>query len=168
MECISEPPYYCSKGVIKCVQSCTNITGNKGIEYMFEIKCSSIHQRFRKIVACYNKQKVKKVLTFPIFDNEFLSSSKQLKIGPKNCVFTIKHEDMCHYNFQCFMFGGLMLDYIIMNIFLETAEQEMNSMVNTFFAKIKDDRIHLYQGSLQDYAPKKTIPYTKKHYIQII
>ena len=107
-------------------------------------------------------------LTFPIFDNELLYSSKQLKIGPKDCVFPIKHEDMCNYNTQCFMYGGMILDGIIMNIFSDTGEQEMNSVVNIFFAIIKDDGIYLYQGSLQDYTQKKTITDTKIHYVHII
>ena len=46
------------------------------------------------------------------------------------------------------MSGCLMLDYIIMHIFLETAEQEMNCVVNILSAKIKGDEIYLYQGSL--------------------
>ena len=93
--------------------------GNKGIGYMFMTNCSPLNQWFRKIVACYNKQKGGK-LTFSMFDNEVLSSSKQLKIGPKYCVFPIKHEDMCNYNPKCFMSGGLMLEDIIINIFSET------------------------------------------------
>ena len=99
---------------------------------MFERNCSSLDQGFRKIVYCYNKQKGKKNLTSPILDNKLLSSYKQLKIDPKCCVFPIRNEDMCKYNPQCFMPGVLMLDNIIMNIFLETAEQEMNYVVIFF------------------------------------
>ena len=33
------------------------------------------------------------------------------------------------------MSGGLMLDKIIMNIFLETEEQEMNSVINMYIQK---------------------------------
>ena len=76
-----------SKVVIQRVQNCTNIPGNKGIGYMFETKCSSLHHQSRKIDPCYNKQKWNKKLSFPIFDNEFSSSSKQLKTGPKYCFF---------------------------------------------------------------------------------
>ena len=53
------------------------------------------------------------------------------------------------------MSGGLMLDKIIMNIFSETAEQEINSVVNNLFSKIKNDEIYLYQKSLQGYTWKK-------------
>ena len=38
------------------------------------------------------------------------------------------------------MSGGVILDKIIMNIFSETAEQEMDSVIKKF-AKIKDDEI---------------------------
>ena len=65
---------------------------------MFNTNCSSLGQRFGKVVACYNKQNGNKKLTFTIFDNGLLSSSKQLKIGPKDCVFTIKHEDTGYFN----------------------------------------------------------------------
>ena len=41
------------------------------------------------------------------------------------------------------MSGGLMLDDIIMNIFSEIVEQDMNSMINKYFAKIEDDGIYL-------------------------
>ena len=43
----------------QCVQNCTYIPGNKGIVYMFETNCSSLHQQFKIIVACYNKEKGK-------------------------------------------------------------------------------------------------------------
>ena len=72
----------------------------------------------QKIVTCYNKRKGKK--TFPIFDNEFLPSSKKLKIGAKDFIFLIKQEDMFDYNPNYFMSGGLNLDFVIMSIFSET------------------------------------------------
>ena len=48
MEYISESPNHCSKGVLLCVQNCTNIHRNKGIGYMFETNCSSLNQKFRE------------------------------------------------------------------------------------------------------------------------
>ena len=60
------------------------------------------------------------------------------------------------------MSGVLILVDIIVNIFSETEEQEMNSMINIFFPKIKDDGIYLYQESLQDYTRKKTVTDTNK------
>ena len=51
-----------------------------------------------------------------MFDNEFLASSKQLKIGPRYFIFPIKQEDTCDYNPRCFVSSGLILDYIIMNL----------------------------------------------------
>ena len=44
-----------------------------------------------------------------------------------------------------------------MNILSETVEQKMNSVINKYFAKIKDDVIYLYQGSIQDYTWKRTV-----------
>ena len=57
------------------------------------------------MMTCYDKQK-EKMLTFPIFDNELLSASKRLKIGPKYCVFPIKHEEMCDVDPQCLCLVG--------------------------------------------------------------
>ena len=88
MEYISESSYHFSKSLLQCVQYFTNIPGNKGIVYMFETNYSSLCRQFKKIVACYNKQRGGGGLTFPIFYNELLSSSKQLKIGPKYCGFS--------------------------------------------------------------------------------
>ena len=38
----------------------------------------------------------------------------------------------------------------------------MNSVIKKLFAKIKDDEIYLYQGSLQGYTWKQKINYTNK------
>ena len=73
--------------------------------------------------------------TLPIFDNEFLSSSKQLKIGRRDFIFPIKHEGICNYNPRCFMSSGLMLDDIIMNLFSDTTKQKMNSVKRIYFPK---------------------------------
>ena len=75
MEYISESPNHCSKGVLQCAQNCTNIHRNKFIGHMLETNCSPIHQQLKKD-ACYNKQKGE-MLSFPIFDNELLSSFKK-------------------------------------------------------------------------------------------
>ena len=45
---------------------------------MFKKKCALLHQQFRKLVACYNKQKGGGgELTFTTFGNEFLSLFKK-------------------------------------------------------------------------------------------
>ena len=64
MEYISESPNKCSKGVLQCVQICTNIPRNKVIGYMSQANCSSLYQKFKKIVDFYNKKGGK--LIFPI------------------------------------------------------------------------------------------------------
>ena len=46
---------------------------------------------------------------------------------------------MCGCNPKCFMYGVLMLDDIIMNILSEAVEREMNSEINKYSSKIKDD-----------------------------
>ena len=53
----------------------------------------------------------------PMFDNDFLASSNQMKLSTTDYIFPIKQDDICDYNPLCFMSSGLMLDDIIMNIF---------------------------------------------------
>ena len=55
-----------------------------------------------------------------------------------------------------------MLDDIIMNIFSETVEQDMNSVIYKYFAKMNDDGIYLCQGSIQNYTRQKIITDTNK------
>ena len=54
-----------------------------------------------------------------------------------------------------------MLDIIIMNLISDITEKIDSSQKN-LFSKIKDDKIYLYQGSLQDYSWKKIISDAKK------
>ena len=102
---------------------------------MFETNCSSLHQQFKKKLLFITNKREKK-LTFPIFDNEFLSSSKQSKIVPKYCIFPIKHEDMCYNNTECFMSGGLILDSIIMNILSEKMCEMIHQSLKGCFKKL--------------------------------
>ena len=61
------------------------------------------------------KKRGKNKYTYPMFDNEFLASSKQIKMCPRDYIFPIKQEDICDYNSLCFMYSELMLGDIIMN-----------------------------------------------------
>ena len=54
-----------------------------------------------------------------------------------------------------------MIDTIITNLFSDITEQKNNSAEKDLFSKIKDDKIYLYQGYLQDYLLKKMISDTK-------
>ena len=90
-----------------------------------------------------------------MFDKEFLSSSKQLKLCPKDCIFPIKQEDICDNNPLCFMTSGLMIENIIMNLFTDSTQKTTDSVQKHLFSKIQDDTIHLYKGSLQDFTLKR-------------
>ena len=76
-----------------------------------------------------------------MFDKKFLASSKQLKICPRDIIFPIKQEDICDYNPWCFMSSGLMLEYIIMNLFTDITKQRTDSVNKDLFSKIQDDKI---------------------------
>ena len=54
-----------------------------------------------------------------------------------------------------------MFDYIIINLFSDTTKQKLIQGKKSLFTKINDDKIYLYQWSLQDYSWKKIIADTK-------
>ena len=91
---------------------------------MFKTNCSSLEHQYKELGAFFNQKRGNRNLTFPIFDNEFLSSAKQLQIGPKYFIFPIKHEDICDYNPWCFKSRVLILYYIILNLFSDTTKQK--------------------------------------------
>ena len=89
---------------------------------MFKTNCSSIEHQYKKLGGDFNKKGGNK-FTWPMFDNEFLASSKQLKLSPRDFIFPIKQEDICDHNTWCFMSSGLMPESIITNVFLDITEQ---------------------------------------------
>ena len=54
--------------------------------------------------------------------------------------------------FWCFISSGFMIDEIIMTLFSDIIEQKQNLSKNVLVFKIKDDKMYLHQGSLQDYS----------------
>ena len=85
-----------------------------------------------------------------MFDNQFLSCSKQLKLVLE-IIFSIKQEDICDYNPWCFLPIGLMIETIITNLYSDITEQKNISAEKDLFSKIKDDKIYLYQRYLQNF-----------------
>ena len=106
--------------------------------------------------------------TCSMLDNEFLASSKQIKLCPRDYMFPIKQEDICDYNPLCFMYSGLMLDDIIMNLFTDITEQITDLVQKHLFSKIQDDKIHMHKGPLQNFTRKRKNLIQKRHYVRII
>ena len=121
MDYISQSLTICSKINIECVLKCTKFPQKQANGYMFQTNCSSIKQRYMKLG--YLKKGGNNKHTCPIFDNEFLASSKQIKMCTRDYIFPIKQEDMCYYNPLCFMSSALMLENIIMNLFIDSTEK---------------------------------------------
>ena len=71
--------------------------------------------------------------TCPIFDNDFLASSNQIKLCTTDHIFPINQDDICDYNTLCFMSSGLMLDDIIMNTFTGSTQKSKTSYQEHFF-----------------------------------
>ena len=162
------PPTHCSKGNFEYVLKCTKFPQKQANGYMFQTKCSLIKQRNMKLGDCFQKKRGNNKHTCPMFDNDFLASSKQIKLCTRDYIFPIKQEDICDYNPLCFMSIGLMLDDIIINLFTDTTKTNNEIISKDYFSKIKDDTIHLYKGSLQDFTRKRKILMQKRHYVCII
>ena len=143
---------------------------NNGL--IFKINCSSIEHRFKKLGDGLLKKIGKNKHKFPIFDNDFLSSSNQIELKSTDFIFPIKQDDICDYNPLCFMSSGMMLDDIIMNIFTQSTKNTTKADQEHLFSRSKDDAIQMYKGSMQDFTWKTTIADTKRtlrshHYIHI-
>ena len=70
------------------------------------------------------------------------------------------------------MSSGMMLDYIIMNIFAQSTKNTTKAYQEHLFSRSEDDAIQLYKGYMQDFTWKTTIADTKRtlpshHYIGI-
>ena len=122
MDYIPQPPTHCSKGNIECVLQCTKFIQKQVNGYMFHTNCSSIKQRDMKLGDCFqNREKNKH--TWPMFDNDFLSSSKQMKLCTIYYIFPIIQDKTCYYNPLCFISSKLILDNIIMNLFTDSTKK---------------------------------------------
>ena len=56
IDLISQSPTNCSKVDLECVLKCTNFPVKQGNGYMFETSCSSIEQRYKKLVDGLKKK----------------------------------------------------------------------------------------------------------------
>ena len=78
-----------------------------------------------------------------MIDNEFLASSEQIKLCPRDYILPIKQGDICYYKPLCFISSGLMLEDITMNLFSDIIEQTTDSVQKHLCSKIQDDTLHL-------------------------
>ena len=101
---------------------------------IFKTNCSSIEQRFKKLGDGLLSKIGKNKHKFPIFDNDFLSSSNQIKLKSTDLIFPIKQDDICDYNPLCFMSSGMMLDNIIMDIFTQSTKNTTKANQEHFFS----------------------------------
>ena len=168
MEYISQSFTHFSKANLECVLKCTKFPVKQANGYIFETNCLSIEHQYKELGDGFNKKRDKNKHTCPMFDSYFLSSSNQLKLFPRDYIFSYKQEDICDYNPRCFMYSGLMIDNIIMNLFTDITKQTTDSVKKDLFSKIQDDTNHLYKGSLQDYSRKNELLMQKRHYVHII
>ena len=95
MEYIYQMSTHCSKGDLECVHQCIKIHQKQINGLIFKTKCSSIEQRFKKLVDGLLSKIGKNKHKFPIFDNDFLSSSNQIKLKATDFIFPTKQDDIC-------------------------------------------------------------------------
>ena len=122
MDYISQMVTHCSKGNLECVHQCIKIH-KKTNGLIFGKNCFSIKQRFKKLGNGLLSKRGKNKHTCPIFDNDFLASSNQIKLKSIDYIFPIKQDDIWYYNPLCFNSSGMMLDDIIMNIFTQSTKK---------------------------------------------
>ena len=123
--------------------------------------CSSIEQRFKKLGDGLLSKIGNNKHTFPLFDNDFLASSNQIKLKSTDYIFPIKQDDMCDYNPLCFISSVMMLDNINMNIFTQSTKNTTEADQEHLFSRSKDDAIQLYKVSMEDFTCKTTVSDTK-------
>ena len=125
-------PLIVNKDNLGCVLQCTQFPGKKTNGYIFQKNCSSIKQRYMKLGDGFRK-KVKNKHTCHMFDNIFLGPSKQMKLCPRDYIFPIKQDNIFDYNPLCFISSGLILDYIIMNLFTDSTKKSTQSNQKHYF-----------------------------------
>ena len=121
------------KDNLECVHQCIKIHQKETNGLIFETNCSSIKQRFKKLWDDLLSKREKNKHTCPIFDNDFLASSNQMKLKSTDYIFPIKQDDICYYNPLCFMSSVIMLDDIIMNIFTQSTKIPLRHTRSTCF-----------------------------------
>ena len=123
MDYITQMLTHCSKGGLGCVHQCTKFHQKQTNGLNFESKLSSFRQRFMKLRDGLIRKSGNNKHTCPIFDNDFLASSNQMKLKSTNYIFPIKLDDICDYTPLCFISSGMMLDDIIMNIITQSTKE---------------------------------------------
>ena len=98
MDYISQMLTHCSKVNLDCVHQCIKIHQKQTNGLISETNCSSIRQRFKKLVDGLLRKRGKNKHTCPLFDNDFLASSNQMKLKSTDYIFPIKQDEICDYN----------------------------------------------------------------------
>ena len=75
------------------------------------------------------------------FQNDFLPSSKNIKLNGKHIIFPFKQVDVCDYNTICFVSISLMFDEIIKNLFRNKSANQHMEVVDIYFTKTEDKNI---------------------------
>ena len=134
---ISQSPTHCSKVNLKYVLQCTKFPQRQVNSYMFQKNCSSIKKLYMKLGYCFQRERGENNHTCHMFDNNFLESSKKMKLCTRDYIFPTKHYIIRDYNPLCFMSIGLMLDDLIMNLFTDSTKQTTESHQKHFFPKYR-------------------------------
>ena len=87
---ISQMITHCSKGNLECVHQFIKIHQKETNGLIFETNCSSIKQIFKKLGDGLQCKRGKNKHTRPLFDNDFLASSNQMKLKSTDYIIPIK------------------------------------------------------------------------------
>ena len=85
-------------------------------KYGFKSQCTSTNEQLSKFEGCLNSIRKNKSKTFTPIGNEFLPTSKNIKLTNYHIMYRMKHKDICDNDPRCIMSSGLMFHEIIMDI----------------------------------------------------
>ena len=90
MDYIPQSPTHCLKCNLQCVLQCTKFSDKQNNGLIFQTNSSSIKHQYMKLGNYFQRKRGKNKHKCPMFDNDFLASSNQVKLCTTDYIFPIK------------------------------------------------------------------------------
>ena len=95
MDYIYQSLTHCSKGNLQCFLRCTKFPDKQNNGLIFQKNCSSIKRLYMKLGDDLQRKMWKNKHTGPMFNNDFLAYSNQMKLCTTDYIFPIKQYNIC-------------------------------------------------------------------------
>ena len=167
MDYISQSLTHCSKSNLQRFLQCTKFPDKQNNGLISQKNCSSIKQRYMKIGDGLQRKRGKNKHKCPMFDNNFLASSNQMKLCTTDYILQSNRTTYI-ITILCVL---CLVDWWLTTslwIYLQRAQKNYRHHIRSIFFRFQDDTIHLYKGSMQDLHGKGKMPIQKGHYVRII